>query len=364
VTVTQTKAAKSDDARANYFAKLGKSGLADVEAVEVDWFQQAMQYSDLLADLSTDDNKDRWVQWKTDAATDKDGRLVGAGTDIGPQAICYRTSLFDAAGLASDPESVAKLLTGDWATYFKVGAEYTAKTGKPWFDSAGAVWQGMVNQIAAAYEDPKTGELLSAPDAQVEADFTQLLEASAAQSAHLGQWTPDWYAAMSGANGGDFATMQCPGWMLGIIAGNAPDTKDWNIANVFPNGGGNWGGSYLTVPANGKNVAAATAFVDWLTAPEQQVKAFTNAGTFPSQVKAYDDPTLTGATNAYFNNAPTGQIFIDQAKNISVSPFKSVNYFAANKAVSDGLTRVDVDKSQSIADSWTQVITDFDAIKK
>ena len=56
---------------------------------------------------------------------------------------------------------------------------------------------------------------------------------------------------------GEFATMLCPGWMLGVIAGNAPDVTGWEVANVFPNGGGNWGGSYLTVPANGENVEAA-----------------------------------------------------------------------------------------------------------
>ena len=53
---------------------------------------------------------------------------------------------------------------------------------------------------------------------------------------------------------GQFATMLCPGWMLGVIKGNAKDISTWNVADVFPGGGGNWGGSYLTVPADGKNV--------------------------------------------------------------------------------------------------------------
>jgi ABC-type uncharacterized transport system YnjBCD substrate-binding protein len=66
--------------------------------------------------------------------------------------------------------------------------------------------------------------------------------------------------------------------MLGVISGNAKDVKGWDIANVFPGGGGNWGGSYLTVPANGKNVAAAQQLADWLTSPETQLKAFEAAG--------------------------------------------------------------------------------------
>ena len=46
VTVNHTIAATSNDARANFFTKLGAgSGLADVEAVEIDWFAEMMQYS-------------------------------------------------------------------------------------------------------------------------------------------------------------------------------------------------------------------------------------------------------------------------------------------------------------------------------
>ena len=36
IKVEHTRAAESGDARTNYFAKLGKEGLADIEAVEID----------------------------------------------------------------------------------------------------------------------------------------------------------------------------------------------------------------------------------------------------------------------------------------------------------------------------------------
>ena len=103
VTVVQNKAATSNDARANYFQKLGKKGLADVEAIEVDWLPEVMQYSDLLAEVPSG-TADRWLDWKVDAATDADGRLIGYGTDIGPEGVCYRSDLFAAAGLPTDRE--------------------------------------------------------------------------------------------------------------------------------------------------------------------------------------------------------------------------------------------------------------------
>lgn len=359
ITVVQNIAATSNDARDNFFTKLGAgSGLADVEAVEIDWFAEMMQYSDKLADLTSDSTDGRWVDWKTEAATDADGRLVAYGTDIGPEAVCYRSDLFAAAGLPTDREEVATLLEGDWDKYYEVGQQYVDATGQPWFDSAGATYQGVINQVQNAYEE-NDGTVIATENPEVEEAFTSVLEASSTLSAHLGQWSDDWFAGL--ANGA-FATMLCPGWMLGVISGNAPDVTGWDVANVFPGGGGNWGGSYLTVPAQGENVDAAKELADWLTAPEQQLQAFTNAGTFPSQVAAYESEELTGATNEYFNNAPVGEILIARSEAITVAPFKSVKYFPINDALQRALTRVDVDKSQSIQDSWTQFIADVEAL--
>jgi cellobiose transport system substrate-binding protein len=180
VTIVHNKAATSNDARANYFQKLGKTGLADIEAIEVDWLPEVMKYSDLLAPVPAD-LKSRWLDWKEKAATDPKGNLIGYGTDIGPEGVCYRSDLFAAAGLPTDRESVAKLLTGDWKTYFDTGAKYTAATGKAFFDSAGGTYQGMINQVEAAYENPSDGKITIDP--QVETIYNQVLDAAKTQSA-------------------------------------------------------------------------------------------------------------------------------------------------------------------------------------
>ncbi len=210
VKVVFTKAATSNDSRANYFQKLGKKGLADIEAIEVDWLPEVMKYSDMLAPVPTDLSS-RWLDWKVKAATDADGNLIGYGTDIGPEAVCYRADLFEAAGLPTDRAEVAKLLEGDWAKYFEVGAEYSKKTGKAFFDSAGGTYQGMINQVENAYEE-NDGTIIATKNAEVKGLYDQVLAASKDQSAHLGQWSDDWNAGL--ANGA-FATMLCPGWMLG-----------------------------------------------------------------------------------------------------------------------------------------------------
>src|SRR5882724_2756053 len=98
VTVVQNIAATSQAAQDNMFAKLAAgSGLGDVEAVEVDWMPKLKQYPNLFVDLNNNDTKARWLDWKTQAAT-VNGSLIGAGTDIGPEAICYRSDAFAKAG--------------------------------------------------------------------------------------------------------------------------------------------------------------------------------------------------------------------------------------------------------------------------
>ena len=361
ITIEHTIAATSNDARANYFTKLGAgSGLADVEAVEIDWFAELLQYSDKLYDLSSDTVDGRWVDWKTEAATDSDGRLIAYGTDIGPEAICYRADLFAAAGLPTDPAEVATLLDGDWDHYFGVGDDYVAASGgKAWFDSAGATYQGMINQVQAAYEDPDSGDVIALDNPEVRDIYDQVLAASATQSAHLSQWGEDWAA---GQANGAYATMLCPGWMLGVISGNAPEVADWRIANVFPNGGGNWGGSYLTVPDQGEHKEEAKAFADWLTSPETQLKAFITTGNFPSQQDLFEAPELLDVTNPFFGDAPTGQIFADRSNAITVAPYKSVKYFPISDAINKALSRVDVDKTDTPDSSWDQFVADVEAL--
>lgn len=355
IEVVHNKAATSNDARANYFQKLGNSGLADVEAVEIDWFTEAMQYADLLAPVPAD-LQGRWLDWKEASATDSEGNLIAYGTDIGPQGICYRADLFAAAGLPTDREEVAALFDGDWDNFFQIGADYTAATGKPFIDSANSVLQGMVNQLEIAYEETD-GSIVATENPDIQAAYEAVTSKAVPIAAYSGQWSEDWFASLAG---GEFAVMLCPGWMLGVISGNAPETTGWDIADAFPGGGGNWGGSYLTVPANGANVEAASQLAAWLTSPETQLKAFANAGTFPSQVDALSSDELASATNEYFNNAPTGEILTARAEAITVATFKGPQFFQFHDALQNAVTRV-FDGLEDADTSWNTWVTEVSA---
>ncbi|MDO5720771.1 MAG: ABC transporter substrate-binding protein [Actinomycetaceae bacterium] len=358
ITVEHKKAATSNEAHDNLNTRLAAgSGLSDIEAVEVDWLPELLQYSDKFNDLSGDDVKGRWLDWKDAAATDSEGRLIGFGTDIGPEGVCYRADLFEAAGLPSDRDEVAQLLEGDWNTYFEVGKDFTDKTGIPWYDSAGATFLGMINQVEFPYENEDGTPIPLAENTDVKALYDELL-ATHDISAHFEQWSEDWSSSFQ--NDG-FATMLCPGWMLGVIEGNADGVEGWDIANVFPGGGGNWGGSYLTIPNQTEHFEEARELAAWLTAPEQQIKAFKAKGTFPSQVEALDSPDLLEQTNEFFNNAPTGQILSDRAKAVTVRPFKGAHYFAINSVVGDAILRVE-NGSDDPETSWQKALEAYDAL--
>ena len=361
ITVEQRKAATTGEARDNLNTRLAAgSGLADIEAIEVDWLPELKVYEDVFVDLSDPELEGRWLDWKTAEATTEDGALIGYGTDAGPEAVCYRSDLFEAAGLPTDRDEVAALLGSTWDDYFAVGADFAANSDVPWFDSAGAIYKGMINQVENAYEESDGTPIPLSENTETKAVYDAVLAASdQGLSANLNQWSEDWTNAFQ-TDG--FATMLCPAWMLGVIEGNAAGVEGWDIADTFPGGGGNWGGSFLTVPTQGENLEEAQKLAAWLTAPEQQIKAFQAKGTFPSQVDALSDPALLEVTREFFNDAPAGQIMANRAEAVTVQPFKGENYFAIDTVVADAITRVDVEQTDDAESSWAKAETAFEEL--
>ena len=358
IKIEQVKVGTWDDAKANLYTKLAAgSGLSDIEAIEGDAMPAILAEQGAFEDLTDDELDGRWLPWVEEKTLNADGQMIGYATDIGPEGICYRADLFKKAGLPTDREEVAGLM-GTWDDYFALGEEFIKKVpDTAWYDSSGGLAQAMLNQVANPFEtDDNTVEVENDELKAVWADVTGNIEKGL--STKLPQWGDDWTASFQ--NDG-FATMACPGWMLGVVEGNAEGVKGWDIANVFPGGGGNWGGSFLTVPSQGENVEEAKEVAAWLTAPEQQVKAFAAKGTFPSQVEALESDEVTSATNAFFNDAPTGQILAERAQAVTVQPYKGPKYSDILQAFQAAVLRVD-DGSQDAAESWDQFVTDVEAL--
>lgn len=361
ITIEATNIDTGGNARTDAFTKIAAgSGLSDIVAIEEGWLGAIMDVSDVFVDLrdhGIEERKGDWVDWKYGQATDAEGRVIGYGTDIGPAGICYNGAAFEAAGLPSDRESVAELLDGDWANYFKVGQEYTDKTGKAWYDHSGFVWNAMVNQLDEGYYTAD-GELNVEGNAELKERFELLGAATeGGQSAAQAAW--DWNGGKSFVDG-TFATFVCPGWMLGVVqgqveAGGGDASTGWDFADVFPGGAANWGGAFLSIPQTSKHQEAAAELADWLTQPEQQVKQSAAAGNFPSTIEAQEKLAAEATPNAFFNDAPTGAILAERAKGV-VAQFKGADDSVIQENVfGPALSALDRGETDT-AGAWEQAI--------
>ncbi len=359
IKVVQKKTGTWEEHRDNLYTKLAAgSGLSDIEAIEGDGMPAILEEADAFVDLSDPGLDGRWLDWKEAAGTTTDGTLIGYGTDIGPEGICYRADLFEKAGLPTDRDEVAPLFE-TWDSYFETGKQFVKKMpDTAWYDSSKGVSQAMVNQIEHPFEE-EDGTIVATSNPEVRDVFDTVTSMQAAGLAtNLDQWSDDWVAAFQKDG---FATMACPGWMLGVIEGNAEGVEGWDIANAFPGGGGNWGGSFLTVPAQSEHPEQAKELAAWLTAPEQQLKAFEAKGTFPSQVEALDDPVLTDQVNAFFNDAPTGEILSERAQAVTVQPYKGPKYADIIAAFQNAILRVDQGQATP-EESWDTFVSDVERL--
>ena len=361
IQVKQTKVSLWDDWKNELNTNLqANSGLPDVVAIEGDFIPALVAAPDRWVDLSDESVEGRWLEFKEDAATTPDGALVGYATDAGPEAICYRADLFEKAGLPTDREEVAALMT-TWDDYFALGEQFVAKVpGSAWYDASGSIAQAMLNQVEYPFE--QSDNTVDVDNPELKAVYDTVAGNADKLSTKAAQWSDDWSA---GFKNDGFATIACPGWMRSNIRDNtgepAPKGVVWDIADVFPGGGGNWGGSYLAVPKASKHQEEAKEFAAWITAPEQQLKIFASLGNFPSQTEALEDPELLKATDEYFNDAPAGEIFSNRAAAIEVQPYHGPLYSDILGKFQDAINRVD--QGADPDESWKKFTDEVAALQ-
>ncbi|MCC3764626.1 extracellular solute-binding protein [Glycomyces sp. TRM65418] len=334
------------------------SGAGDVVGIDeqgvVQLFSNPDHWYDLGADYS--DRSADYVEWKWDLGHTPDGKLVGFGTDVGGMGMCYRSDIFAEAGLPTDREEVAAA----WADWdgFKAVAQQFVDSG-----------------VDAAFLDGPTqlqnmllGQLAGTGDGQmyVDADGNLTLDSAAAQTSvntilqleemgaigNFVSWSEEWMAGM--AEGG-YAVMPCPGWMAGgVIAQNSGEENagKWDMA-AAPGVAGNWGGSWLAVPAQSEHPEEAAELAAWLTAPEQQIKVFEAVGNFPSSPEAQADPKVADSTNEYFSGAPVGQIIGASVQ--SFPPLEYSYYHPPVKNAVEGVLNGVVDGTFQPDEAWPQI---------
>lgn len=293
------------------------SGAPDIFQLEIAFMERFINNQDKfynLYDLGAKDLEGNYLEWKWKQATSVDGTFqLGLPTDIGPTVVYYRTDLAEQAGLPTDPDGFSAAIDS-WDKFASVAKDFTSKTGKPFADLTDLVYNGVRDQSPdQIYFNKEDGSFIGDTNPQVRKayDFT----VKGIQEGWIGNWilwSPEWQKAI---NDGDFGVMLGPAWIAGTIR-NAKDTSGkWQIAQL-PEGAGNWGGSFLTLPKEGKHSKEAYEFISWVLNKENQLKSFKDSGLFPSIPAVYSEPSFTEEKDEFFGGQVISEAYAKSAERI------------------------------------------------
>src|SRR5699024_8659074 len=145
-----------DQADNLYTALSAGSGAPDIAMIDqtmVDKFLQAKDKFYDMNDLGFDEIADRYVDQKLELSSSPDGEFVlGVPMDIGPEAMFYRTDIFEKADLPTDPDDVADVIN-DWDAYESAAEKIYDATEKPIADSGELLFNALRDQSDKGYFD-------------------------------------------------------------------------------------------------------------------------------------------------------------------------------------------------------------------
>lgn len=343
-----------NDVHDNLFTSISAgSGAPDIAMIEeggIERFKAAEAQFNNLYDLGAGDVEGEFLEWVWLNAQSADNSFqFGLPTDVGPTVMFYRTDVFEEAGFDSSPEAVSELLA-TWDDFARVAQEIKDTTGKLMTDSGELVFNARRDQATETFFNAD-GEYILEDNAQMREAYdyvTDLFERELVGDTPL--WTPEWFAGMGE---GSYAVFLGPAWMQGVIKDNSPEEGIWSIVTM-PEGAGNWGGSFLTLPAEGDHAEEAYAFIEWLTAPEQQYKAFLGYGLFPSTPAVYEMSEFQGYEDSYFGGINTAEVFGEAAQAV-IPVYKGSAYYPVGDELYEALDNVSAGADPD--EEWDEMLT-------
>jgi cellobiose transport system substrate-binding protein len=314
-------------------------------------FVDADQHFLDLRDFAEGDLAGEYLPWAWDAATTATGKVIGVPTDVGGMALAYRADLFEAAGLPSDPEEVASLWP-TWEAFVDVGARFVERSDLAFVDNVSTtLFVNASNQLPMKYYGDD-GELVHADNPGLEDAFELALRGHTAEiSAQVAAFTPGWSAAMAR---GDFAVMAAPSWMLRVIKSTAPETHgQWRVTSV-PGIAGNWGGSYLAIPAGARHPQAAWDYIAATQSAAAQNEHFVLGGPLPAAIEPYEGGAVSSFADPFFGASKIGAVLTDSIRDMPAVR-QGPESTTINTAFLQALTAVE-QGSLRPADAWRSAL--------
>ncbi|HJB28177.1 MAG TPA: extracellular solute-binding protein [Candidatus Blautia faecavium] len=281
-----------------------------------DWIANLLPYADQFVNLYDDpcnaeEIKDQYVEWKWNKAETPDGELIALPMDIGPTCMFYNASLFEAAGLPTDPAEVAEMMSTWEDAYAAAEKLQEATPDVKMFDFLGHIFVATLGQQSQHMIDEE-GNFI-ADQEHIKDAFMTAADAKDYVYGGSDEWSPEWAAAM---NNGDVAAFVGAVWMKPEIINAAPDTAgDWRVTRA-PGGPGNVGGSSIGITKSCEDVETAYEVLTWMTNQENQIQSLDELGLFPSLISALDDESLM-KEEEFFGNQVVNEYFVEAAKEIN-----------------------------------------------
>ena len=335
------------------------SPLPDILVMD-DWISNVMPSADKFNNLldepfQAEQYKDQYVEWKWNNAMTGDGeKLIAIPIDAGPTAMYYRADLFEAAGLPSEPEEVAELMS-DWDGALEAAKQMKEKTGVCMFDFTKNLFLMMISQQEEGLIN-KNDEFIGDQDHIKEA-FYKAAEFSDYVFGMPDMYGTEWGAAM---NNGDVAAYCGAVWTLEMLKNTAPDTAgQWRFTRM-PGGPANNGGSCMGIPVTSEHPEEAFEVILWLQNAQNQLIALETESLFPTNLEAVDSPEVV-KEDEFFGGQKINEIFVDAVKNVPTQ-YRGLNYTAFRQYFYDELMLVQ-DAGKNVDEAWEDALKGCEALK-
>lgn len=291
-----------------------------------------------LADLMSS-RRGEWVKWCLDLVTTSDGKILGLPTDIGAAATFYRRSVFDTAGLPSDPDSVAKA-TATWDDFLGTATKIAEGGEHHLIENATVLFDIFRQQGTQAYFDDKGAPMVDSEIFVNAAKFAQDFRNAKLDAASKGGAVDSAAEMQAGTIGG---YMIAAWWdiLIHIWGPDSVKAGDWGVAPMSGGSAANFGGSYFVIPDMSTKKEAAWQFASYAVATEEGLTAYLKGGNgmwLPGWKPMYESEIFTAPDPAYGGQAWL-QIFTAAAETVPVIR-TDLNDGIATEAVNQALAQI------------------------
>jgi len=292
---------------------------------------------------------DQYLPWKVKTLQSKSGQQVAIPIDIGPIGFYYRSDVFQAAGLPTDPADVGKLVS-TWDSYRQTAEKIKASSGGFICDAADASLYRAQRFQQGYYYYTDAGKV-DAGTALSKSTFTDSIQfAEDGLCLNAEPYATDWNA---GVAQNKLVGWVGPAYQAGLMKTAAPnESGKWRVATP-PGGPASTTGSSLSVLKATPDAALATKIAEWLTNPTNMAAGYAQDSLFPSTPDSFTSPAMA-KPDEYFGGQVTTDVLGPIAKQ---TPYIFIGPSSTNieAAFSNAITNAVAKKTNPEA-AWSKVL--------